>query len=276
MSSSQQSISIPLVVGEPLVGGFPTDMDVDDDNLALLDAHDTPSEKVDADFFNGELCHCARTLTPRATRLAPPAQQGSAPSGTHVFLPTCPPQISRTTSTTTTWNEWHMRAYVRETLAQACLLSTLVCRSLASSSTYSGYTAMWQVCILYTYTYFTQVHPHEPVNSPVTCSEASPKPLSLRSARSICGVWGRRDRRDGADAPRSSTSLGGLASPRARARACRVRVPGRRGGRVAGIREWGERRETRERGKCGKLISLFGSVSDVCDLHLAQCVFGAL
>ena len=54
----------------------------------------------------------------------------------------------------------------------------------------------------------------------------------------------------------------GLASPRARARACRVRVPGRRGGRVAGIREWGERRETRERGKCGKLISLFGSVSD--------------
>ena len=121
MSSSQQSISTPLVIGEPLVGGFPTDMDVDDDNLALLDAHDTPSEKVDADFFNGELCHCARTLMPRATRLAPPAQQESAPSGTHVFLPTCPPQISRTTSTTTTWNEWHMRAYVRETLAQACL-----------------------------------------------------------------------------------------------------------------------------------------------------------
>ena len=86
MSSSQQSISIPLVVGEPLVGGFPTDMDVDDDNLALLDAHDTPSEKVDADFFNGELCHCARTLTPRATRLAPPAQQGSAPSGWHACL----------------------------------------------------------------------------------------------------------------------------------------------------------------------------------------------
>ena len=82
MSSSQQSISTPLVVGEPLVGGFPTDMDVDDDNLALLDAHDTPSEKVDADFFNGELYHCARTLTPRATRLAPPAQQG-CPSGAH-------------------------------------------------------------------------------------------------------------------------------------------------------------------------------------------------
>jgi hypothetical protein len=57
-------------------------MDVDDDNLALLDAHDTPSEKVDADFFNGELYHCARTLTPRATRLAPPAQQG-CPSGAH-------------------------------------------------------------------------------------------------------------------------------------------------------------------------------------------------
>lgn len=78
MSSSQQSISTPLVIGEPLVGGFPTDMDVDDDNLALLDAHDTPSEKVDADFFNGELCHCARALTPRATRLATPAQGGSA------------------------------------------------------------------------------------------------------------------------------------------------------------------------------------------------------
>lgn len=238
MSSSQQSISIPLVVGEPLVGGFPTDMDVDDDNLALLDAHDTPSEKVDADFFNGKLCHCTRTLTPRATRLAPPAQQESAPSGTHVFLPTCPPQISRTTSTTTTWNEWHMRAYVRETLAQACLLSTLVCRSLASSSTYSGYTAMWQVCILYTYTYFTQVHPHEPVNSPVTCSEASPKPLSLRSARSICGVWGRRDRRDGADAE-IRLRLVGCWDLRARARA-RVRVgcvsPG---GGAGGSRESG-------------------------------------
>ena len=33
---------------------YPTDMDVDaDDSLALLDAHDTPAEKVDADFFNG-------------------------------------------------------------------------------------------------------------------------------------------------------------------------------------------------------------------------------
>ena len=33
---------------------YPTDMDVDaDDGLALIDAHDTPAEKVDADFFNG-------------------------------------------------------------------------------------------------------------------------------------------------------------------------------------------------------------------------------
>ena len=70
MSSSQQSITTPVVIGEPLVGGFPTDMDVDDDNLALLDAHDTPSEKVDANFFNGEPGHRIRAPTPRATRLA--------------------------------------------------------------------------------------------------------------------------------------------------------------------------------------------------------------
>jgi len=43
---------------------YPTDMDVDaDDSLALLDAHDTPAEKVDADFFNG--AHPWRNLPPR-------------------------------------------------------------------------------------------------------------------------------------------------------------------------------------------------------------------
>ena len=57
--SSQQSINTPVVLGEPLIGGFPTDMDIDEDNLALLEGHDTPSEKVDADFFNGEPCHRA-------------------------------------------------------------------------------------------------------------------------------------------------------------------------------------------------------------------------
>ena len=42
---------------------YPTDMDVDaDDSLALLDAHDTPAEKVDADFFNG--AHPWRNLPP--------------------------------------------------------------------------------------------------------------------------------------------------------------------------------------------------------------------
>ena len=43
------------LLAEPIIGHFPTDMDVDaDDSLALLDAQqDTPSEKVDADFFNG-------------------------------------------------------------------------------------------------------------------------------------------------------------------------------------------------------------------------------
>ena len=89
MPSGQQSISTPLVVGEPLVGGFPTDMDIDDDNLGLLDAHDAPSEKVDADFFNGELCHCARTLTPPALRRPPRA----LPSVAHMSSRDLSPQI---------------------------------------------------------------------------------------------------------------------------------------------------------------------------------------
>ena len=117
MPTGQQSISTPLVVGEPLVGGFPTDMDIDDDNLGLLDAHDAPSEKVDADFFNGELCHCARTLTPPALRRPPRA----LPSVAHMSSPTCPRQISRTTSMMTTWNEWHMRACACGVLVQASL-----------------------------------------------------------------------------------------------------------------------------------------------------------
>ena len=87
MPSGQQSISPPLVVGEPLVGGFPTDMDIDDDNLGLLDAHDAPSEKVDADFFNGELCHCARTLTPPALRRPPRALPSVAHMSSRRLVP---------------------------------------------------------------------------------------------------------------------------------------------------------------------------------------------
>ena len=87
MPSGQQSISTPLVVGEPLVGGFPTDMDIDDDNLGLLDAHDAPSEKVDADFFNGELCHCARTLTPPALRRPPRALPSVAHMSSRRLVP---------------------------------------------------------------------------------------------------------------------------------------------------------------------------------------------
>ena len=70
MPSGQQSISTPLVVGEPLVGGFPTDMDIDDDNLGLLDAHDAPSEKVDADFFNGAPPRGKDSSTPVAPTLS--------------------------------------------------------------------------------------------------------------------------------------------------------------------------------------------------------------
>ena len=50
---------------------YPTDMDVDaDDSLALLDAHDTPAEKVDADFFNGARAARGGTLSrvPRSSR----------------------------------------------------------------------------------------------------------------------------------------------------------------------------------------------------------------
>ena len=50
-ASSSAATTLPSEV----LGQFPTDMDVDaDDSLALLEAHDAPAEKVDADFFNGE------------------------------------------------------------------------------------------------------------------------------------------------------------------------------------------------------------------------------
>ena len=69
---------------------YPTDMDVDaDDSLALLDAHDTPTEKMDADFFNGApaavtppIVH-ARALPPlpRSLTMLPPSPLWSVTPG---------------------------------------------------------------------------------------------------------------------------------------------------------------------------------------------------
>ena len=49
---------------------FPSDMDVDADPLSALDAHDTPVEKTDGDFFNGALpvAHAERRRPLTVTR----------------------------------------------------------------------------------------------------------------------------------------------------------------------------------------------------------------
>ena len=93
------------LLAEPIIGHFPTDMDVDaDDSLALLDQQDTPSEKVDADFFNG--ARPPAPLPPRRRRCRhtdPGAQPKS--SRTHPPPPSPAPQTLTTTLTTKTWSE---------------------------------------------------------------------------------------------------------------------------------------------------------------------------
>ena len=48
------AMDVPALQAAPgITPTLPADMDVDDESFALMDAHETPQEKVDADFFNG-------------------------------------------------------------------------------------------------------------------------------------------------------------------------------------------------------------------------------
>ena len=83
-------MEVPALQAAPgITPTLPADMDVDDESFALMDAHETPQEKVDADFFNG------------ASRVpAHPAPRAShTPERTRVHRGA---QTSRTTSMTKT------------------------------------------------------------------------------------------------------------------------------------------------------------------------------